>query len=361
MTEAEPKVKCRRCGVMILLRTAQSNRGCCRGPCRLPQCPKCGNPVALARLDGHIRGRCAGPPRRRVEEGLRTGKLMRCPQCGNAIHSRRLERHLAEKCGARAHPFAAFLPHVAVPKWLRGVADRQELPIPIPLEHVLAESCFYPSSGLDGSPVLLANGCVHSFVYVDYGTSRDAVLRALSSPGFKHYRLLLQRDVARQELVPEGWSPTVRYWFDDPGAHGRLITAQQACEPFGVWSIWRREDERNEMAGPLLFSFLFFGGEALAVYDGLYRRVGVVPKVMALIQPGHACGGNWTNFTDPAGPFWRAVTEHCAFPDYLLMGSYGQRRPERSPFDGYERLRTARTQDGGQDRTVDIFRRARVT
>jgi len=222
----------------------------------------------------------------------------------------------------------------------------------------LRESCFYPSSGLDASPVLLANGCVHSFVYVDYGTSRDAVLRALSSPGFKHYKLLLQRDVSKQELVPERWTPTVRYWFDDPGAHGRLMTAQQACEPFGVWSIWRRVAEQNERAGPLLFSVLFLGGEALASYDGLYRRVGVVPKVMALIQPGHAFGGNWTNFTDPMGPFWRAVTEDGAFPDYLLVGDYGHRRAERSPFERYEHLRTVATRDSGQDRTIDVFRRS---
>ncbi|MBM4259568.1 MAG: hypothetical protein FJ147_27180 [Deltaproteobacteria bacterium] len=361
MAETEPRVACRRCGVMILLRTAQSNRGRCRGPCRLPQCLKCGNSVALARLEGHARTRCAGRQRRHVEERLRTGDLKRCPECGNAVRSFRLDRHLAEKCGARMHPFAAALPHVAVPEWLRGLADRDDLPIPIPLEHILGESCFYPSSGLDGSPILLANGCVHSFVYADYGTSRDAVLRAMSSPGFKHYRLLLQRDVARQELVPEHWNPTVSYWFDDPGAQGRLMTAQQSCEPFGVWSIWRRVDERNEKAGPLLFSFLFLGGEALACYDGLYRRVGVVPKVIALIQPGHAFGGNWTDFTDPVAPFWQAVTEQGAFPDYLLMGSYGYRRAERSQFEGYERLRGARTHDGGQDRTVDVFRRTRAT
>jgi hypothetical protein len=241
------------------------------------------------------------------------------------------------------------------------LADRDELPVPIPLGDLLRESCFYPSSGLDGSPVLLANGCVHSFVYVDYGTSRDAVLGALSSPGFKHYKLVLQRDVAKQELVPEGWTPTVRYWFEDPGAHGRLMTAQQACEPFGVWSIWRRVEEQNEREGPLLFSFLFLGGEALACYDGTYRRARIAPKIVALIQPGHAFGGNWTDFTNPWGPFWQALSEDHAFPEYLLIGSYDRRRSELCPFDEYEHLRTAWTHDAGQPRTIDIFRQVCVT
>lgn len=265
--------------------------------------------------------------------------------------------------GVHAHPYSKVLPHVPVPEWLQRLAEKDTLPVPIPLRDVLAESCFYPASGLDGSPVLLANGCVHSFVYVDYGVSREAVLQAFANPGFRHYELLLQRDIQREELVPKGWTPTVRYWFDDPGAHERLMQAQRACRLFGLWSIWRRVEERDERVGPSLFSFLFLGGEALACYDGTYRRVGVVPKIMALIQPGHALGGNWTDFTDPAGPLWCAIAEQGSLPSYLLIGCYGQwpleRRPARCRFDGYVFLRRVVTHDGGQDRTIDIYRRTK--
>jgi len=345
---AESKTTCQACGVAILEATAKATGGYCRS--------------YWCEEKRRARER-ADQQRADIEVRLNTGKLQRCPECGNLIRSFRLKTHIDEKCamGVRGHPYARVLPHVPVPEWLRRLADADALPVPIAAREVLGESCFYPSSGLDGSPVLLANGCVHSFVYVDYGTTRDAVLGTLSSPGFRHYRLLLQREVGRHELVPDGWTPTVRYWFDDPGAHDRLMAGQQGCEPFGIWSIWRRVEERDERVGPRLFSFLFLGGEALACHDGLYRRTGVVPKVMALIQPGHAFGGNWTDFTDPVGPLWRAVSEKGALPDYLLMGSYGRRRPERCPFDGYERLRAVATRDSGQNRTIDIFRRVRVT
>jgi hypothetical protein len=341
----EPKTTCKACGASILVRTAEATGGYCRSH----WCEE----ARRARVR-------ADQQKAQIDARLNAGELQHCPRCGNVVRSLRIKKHLAEKCGMgpRAHPYARALPHVPVPEWLRRLDDLERLPVPIPLEDVLAESCFYPSSGLDGSPVLLANGCVHSLVYVDYGTTRDAVLRALSSPGFKHYRLLLQRDIQRKELVPEGWTPTVRYWFDDPGAQARLQYAQQMCEPFGVWSIWHRAEGRDERTGPLLFSFLFLGGEALACYDGTYRRMRIHPKIMALIQPGHACGGNWTDFTNPTGPLWQALLEDRAFPEYLLIGGYDQRSSERCPFDGYRHLRTAWTHEPGQARTIDIFRRS---
>lgn len=347
MTEA--KTTCQACGVAILVTTAQATGGYCRsGRCKE-------NRRSQIRRDEQ---------RAIVERLMQSGELRTCPQCGTFVRSSRLEKHTGEKCEMRRrpHPYASVLPCVPLPQWLERLVGTESLPPSIPLADVLRESCFYPSSGLDSSPVLLANGCVHSFVYVDYSTSRDDFLRALSSPGFSPYEPLLHRDVERHELVPGSWAPESPRWFDNLGFDGRqrLMEAQQRCRPFGHWSIWRRKAKRGEHVGPRLFSFLFLGGEALACYEGLYSRNGMTPKVMAMIQPGHACGDNWTNFYDPNAPLWRAVSAGAALPDYLLIGSYGRRCSEACPFDGYALLHTTTTHDR-EWRTIDVFTRERVT
>ena len=335
---AEPKTTCQACGVAVLVATAQATGGYCRsGKCE-----------AARRLV-----RCQA---KRIKRRPTT----QCPQCGMDVRSSRLERHLSEKCEmrpcARAHPYAATLPHTLIPAWLERLANANSLPTLIPLGDVLQGSCFYPSSGLDSSPVLLANGCVHSFIFVDYSTSRDAFSRAVSFRGFSPYQMILQRDIARHEIVPADWAAQVPLRFDNPGFDGRqrLLDAQRRCSSFGHWSIWLRREGRGEEAGPRMFSLLFLGGEAVASYQELYGRNKLTPKVMAIIQPGHACGDNWSNFYDPDAPLWEAVSAGDALPDYLLVGSYGRRGPEECPFGGYTFVQKAITRDG-QLRTIDIF------
>ncbi len=350
----EQKTTCQACGAPILVRTAEATGGFCRsGRCEAQRRSGGGSLQQLAI----------------VQSLLERGELRPCPQCGNLIRQSRLRHHTDEKCEMRArpHPYSKVLPQAPVPEWLERVAASSALPTPIPLADLLRDSCFYPSSGLDSSPVLIANGCMHSFVYIDYGTNREDFMRALSFPGFSPYEVLLHRDLQIHEILPDGWLPSFHRRFDNPGFDGRrrLMEAQQRCVPFGHWSVWRRKEKRGEFVGPRLFSFLFLGGEALAGYEGLYRRNHITPKAIALIQPGHAFGDNWTNFYDPDAPFWQSVCAGGSFPDYLLIGGYGKRASEQCPFEGYEHVHTTSTYVGQghrhlAHRTIDIFRRSRV-
>lgn len=335
MTEA--KTTCQACGAVILAATAQATGGYCRNP----SCDR-------TRRVTKRRARRTAP-----------GPIEPCPYCGNYVRSFRLEQHLAQKCEKRPRPhqYAEIFPRRPIPKWLKSLADANSLPPSIPLNDVLRGSCFYPSSGLDSSPVLLANGCVHSFVYVDYSINRNDFLRALDYPGFSPYDRILSRDVQRHEIVPPGWASLRPLRFDNPGGFDgrqRLMEAQQRCTPFGHWSIWKRRPNRDERVGPRLFSFLFLGGEAVAAYQGLYERNGIVPKVMALIQPGHVMGDNWTNFYNPHAPLWNTISAGEVRPDYLLIGCYDRRKPEKCPFDDYNFVLNTMTYDSTV-RTIDIY------
>lgn len=346
MTE-ESKTTCRACGTAILVRTADATGGYCRSG-------KC-----AAEREAKKRAECQ---RAIIEERVKKGALKLCPLCGNLICSSRLAKHMEGKCEKlpRPHPYATTFPHIPIPEWLVRLASATTLPPLIPLKDVLSDSCFYPSSGLDSSPVLLANGCVHSFVYVDYGTSRDDFNRTMLFPGFSPYRPILSRNVERHEIVPDDWIPQPPRRFDNPGFDGRqrLMEAQSRCLPFGHWSIWQRREKRDERVGPRLFSFLFLGGEALSSFQGLYSRNEMTPKILAIIQPGHACGDNWTNFNDPDAPLWEAISHGAELPEFLLIGSYGGRSISVDcPFAGYTFIKKTWTYEDRTERVIGIYNR----
>lgn len=265
---------------------------------------------------------------------------------------------------SQSHPYASVLRRTPIPAWLENISNARSLPLSIPLENVLRSSCFYPSSGLDSSPVLLANGCVHSFVYADYGTSRKDFEAEISFRGFSPYRQILHRDIERRELMPVEWTAQTPRRFDNPGFDGRqrLLDAQRHHTFWGHWSIWQRREKHGEQVGPRLFSFLFLSGEAVELYEALYARNDLVPKVMAIIQPGHVLGDNWTNFYDPNAPLWATVASQPMLPEHLLVGGFSRHVAEQSPFEGYTfvtKMTTYETMTSGTrrvERTVSIFR-----
>jgi hypothetical protein len=336
--------KCIACGKDILIRTAEATGGYCRS------------------------GKCEAERKAHAIKSslIKEGVLQPCPLCGNLVRASKLTKHIEQKCERipRPHPYAKFLPHVAIPEWLKCLASANTLPSLIPLKDLLQESCFYPSSGLDSSPVLVANGCVHSFVYVDYGTSQENFYRNLRSPGFSPYIPILGRNIEKHEIVPAGWTPQFPLRFDNPGfdSRQRLMEAQSRCRPFGHWSIWQRREKRDERFGPQLFSFLFLGGEALASYQGLYVRNEIFPKILAIIQPGHSFGDNWTNFNDPDAPLWQAVLHGAGLPEFLLLGTYGRHESETCLSSEYTFIHRAMTYEDGGDRhkmwrTINIFKK----
>ena len=95
----------------------------------------------------------------------------------------------------------------SLPVWLSEIAESQSLPERIPLNEILDNSCFYPASGMDPSPIVITRGFVHSFVYVDLWMRRRSFLQEIEAVGFSGYELVTGRDVERDEIVPSNWMP----------------------------------------------------------------------------------------------------------------------------------------------------------
>jgi len=213
------------------------------------------------------------------------------------------------------------LPEISAPRWLTNVSATTITNEPFPLHDLLNDSLYYPSSGFDGDPVRHLAGNILSFIYADYGRRYDDFVRALKT-GFSGYDLLAARSVTERELTPRGWRPTLPTRLDgDPSQSRRWMK-----DPFCAWSVFRRCENVPDSHGPARFSLLYLCADGVAAFQALYVANSAVPKAVAVIQPGHGFGGNWTDFTSPKGIFAKTVLGNpSGQPKILLYGGIDQR------------------------------------
>ncbi len=217
------------------------------------------------------------------------------------------------------------LPRMKTPDWLAAIGRDTGAAPPLKgiLKDVLTESLYYPACGLDGTPVKFFAGNVLSFVYADYEVTKDEYLRNLdghdAGSGFRGYRSIVQREVFTNDIVPSGWRPLMTP--SSPEQRERLRECEARCRPFGHWSVWQRSADFGESHGPDMFSVLYFAGEMSAIYQGLFCRLGIAPKILAIIQPGGGLGGGWEN-PDRDDSFFKKVvgSNRAGMPEYLLYG-----------------------------------------
>lgn len=194
----------------------------------------------------------------------------------------------------------------------------------LPLAGMLTHSLYYPSSAFDGLPVQAMSKETQQFVYADYGQDAHALEVEIKHPvrGFRGYHVLALREVSRNELAPASWRPPqVRAIDGDPS---RMLSFMSST-PFARWAVFERDAGVDETHGPMRFSLLYICGDGAATYDALYRANGFCARYVAIIQPGHGFGGNWTNYEDRAQILARIVMDDnkAGRPEFLLYGGWG--------------------------------------
>lgn len=191
-----------------------------------------------------------------------------------------------------------------------------------PLNEVLQNSFYYPSCGFDGGIVKDCNTLgrelgIVSFVYCDYATGQEDFMSEQNS--FVGYHILGCRNVTQAELTPKGWTPKF-----PPGFNLQQYQQYRSeWKPFIIWTVYERDENRDDSHGPEKFSLLYLGGEGVATYQALYWSNNISAKALAIIQPGTGFGLNWTDFCDPNGALsWVVNHNPSGQPDTIYYGGY---------------------------------------
>ena len=160
------------------------------------------------------------------------------------------------------------IPKLDIPQWLSKLVAASVMNEPFPLRELLKDSFYYPSSGFDGRPIQQIACNFLSFIYVDYGYSRDEFMVELNK-GFLGYDLLAERAVTAKELTPNGWRPTLpRHEDGNPDQYFDLSTITK--QPFCSWSVFQRREDFPASHGPARFSLLYLCADGVAAFQALY-------------------------------------------------------------------------------------------
>jgi hypothetical protein len=181
---------------------------------------------------------------------------------------------------------------------------------PIPLQEMLANSFYYPACNSDGGVVTDCNKNnkelgIDTFLYCDYAFGEEALNDDMDT--FHGYKVFAKRTLTKTDLVPNGWMPRFPPGFN---IQQNVRYNNIYHTPFAKWIVYERLESKGDDFGPSRFSLIYIGGEGIATYQAVFWTNNACPKAIAIIQPGHAFGNNWTDFTDPNGFLNWVVMRH---------------------------------------------------
>ena len=173
------------------------------------------------------------------------------------------------------------------------------------LNIILKNSCYYPASGTDVTPIFYFNS-IQSFVYCDYTFGENEWIAKIAME-LAGYELLNQQNI--NNLIK--LNPINKISMG--GYERQLQEIVKRVRSNSVLTIWKK--------GERYLTIIYISHEAVDLYKQIYLNNLITPKVIAIIQPGHTMGGNWTNFFDIKSAFFQTIL--CGqLPKYMLLGSY---------------------------------------
>lgn len=169
--------------------------------------------------------------------------------------------------------------------------------IPFPVKDVLEDSLYYPASGVDGTPIRNWSLGVNSFVYVDLSRSQANYLNALANEPIRGYHMVAQKAVRKDELVRDGFSSAPPACLSRRDFERAMqINGANPGNAFALWSVFERDQDRDEAFGAHRFSLLHLRADGVAAYDALFRSNDCLPRILAFIRPGLGFGGNYRTY-----------------------------------------------------------------
>lgn len=196
------------------------------------------------------------------------------------------------------------------PVWLSQLTPQSIQTDPAPLKKLLRSSLYYPACGLDYFPVERFLGNFYSFVYVDYGVTKNELIESIHRLQFKGYDLLSYRELDDEELSLNSW--------DSKYIDKRELEYLNPQDTFAIWAVFEYYPKGGNLKR---FSLLFLNHDGIIAYDNLYLKNSLSPGMLAIIQPGYGFGGNWTNFEDRYELLAHLVLDDSIkIPRYITFG-----------------------------------------
>jgi len=199
---------------------------------------------------------------------------------------------------------------------------------------------FYPGSGTDGQPTTIfsQSHAAHTFLYVDYTTTRERVLSQLDArpwpakpvnqgTGFTGYRSMARYEYALEEVIPDfqsGLSETEQQQRRELKLNllGPIVSAIVA--PYVILEILSRDPGFGDQHGPERLALLILGIDAIDAFDRLFCQT-VKRNLFAIVIEDYGWGMQYTKFghhpADNDPEYLRLLAQrYQVLPEFMLFG-----------------------------------------
>ena len=199
--------------------------------------------------------------------------------------------------------------HEQVPEWLANYKRGRKLSINKILQSKLV---YYPGSFVDLQPVKVFNLLygLHTYLYVDYGHSKDAIIQAMSEQNYDEYDLYDIREFNLSDIKLK----TNEAHYQHSIREQNDIRDFSVTYEYGLVFIFQRKKELEHDILCSRFAIIYMCCDGITTYDKLFQNY---KSLHALVIQDHGFGGNYSSF-GADGAMYKIAKTIDVFPKYIL-------------------------------------------
>lgn len=210
---------------------------------------------------------------------------------------------------------------------------------------------YYPGSFFDGCLIKTANKahCLHAFLYVDYGVTREEVEEELGEENaLLGYHPIGRVEWPFKDIMPHGFFHIPSEYT--PMINKRLMLVEEGVKPFCIMEAYERNNDRDDTWGSerLALAYLFADG-ITAFYELFVNQYNKAPWLFLLQD--HGLGGNYNKF-GKGGILDKIIQRYGIFPTFVI----GDVRSTHI-WDGYQPVVGVNAVSGGMHKNPRVLYR----
>lgn len=216
-----------------------------------------------------------------------------------------------------------------MPKWLADYKTGDKVTFS---DFMSGRVGYYPGAGFDGFLIETANQahCLHSFLYVDYGRTREQVEEELSKKDtIRGYHSIGRVEWSHKDLMPQGdFHLPIEFLtrVEDPG----MFVAKD-IQPFCIMEVYERNRDKNDSWGSERLAVTYLFADGIATYYQLFVMQYKKTPWLFLLQD-NGSGINYDVF-GKGGFLHRIIRHYEMYPKFVIV----DKNPSNI-WDGYHQI-----------------------
>jgi hypothetical protein len=216
-----------------------------------------------------------------------------------------------------------------MPEWLRDYEEGTTIGVK---DIITGRVGYYPGNGFDGTLMKSCNKAhtVHSFLYVDYGISKQEMFSHLEQQNcIRGYHKVGRIEWEEGDLMPDGQYPLNVVMRSRYAAPNQFVNPKE--KPYCFTDIMERDEDKDDSWGAKRFAVTFLFADGIATYYQLFCREYKMAPWIVLLQD-HGFGGNYDSF-GKGGLLDAIIKKNDIRPKYVLCAT------NTRIWDGYEAIK----------------------